>query len=408
MKQVLFNIINLTLVKFVRLIIPLAAIPILSSKLSTEYLSFYFLAMLISAWVSMILDFGFEYSGVRKVSSKSDSPVFLRNKFTGVLIAKLILASVIIFISLLIYYLFYSQGEKSLYIVIGVILGVSQSFIPVWFYLSLGKLNKVSLITISINLFILASAYFLSGDSDLKYIFFGVVLLRIFGAIYLSSPYTKKLEICRKKTYISGINYLVWGREMFVFQAVSSLYTAFPGYYFSIIGSSEGIIAFGVAERVMRACGSAISPISQSLYPLFCKLANTNNTQTKKIKNIFLLFQCSVTIFIISSVCFFSSDIVIYLLGNEDIYIQKLICALSAVVIITNISNIYGVQGLLAYKKDKVFNKIIISLSLVSVPVLIVFSKYWDSFGVVLSIISVELSVMLLMIIFFYKEVKID
>lgn len=400
MNGVILNIINLSFVKLIRLFLPLISIPILASKLSSEYLAYYFLAMLISAWISIVVDYGYDYSGVRKISGKKIESKFLKKTFLGVFFSKLLVSISIFSFSLL--SILFLDSEKYIFVIIGVLLGISQSLIPVWFYLAMERLNKISFFTILMNIYILIYAFFISTNEQLYYLLLSLVLIRFLSSAILSKNYIGISDFFYLKNYYRAIRFLIWGKRMATFQVVTSLYTTFPGYYFSLIGSHDGIIAYGIADRVTKACGSAVSPVSQALYPYFCKIRGTSSTDFNKMKKKFSYIQIFLSILIISITMVFSQDIINYIGGTQSIdNTQWLLSLLLISILLTNVSNIYGVQGLLVQNYDRIFNKVIYMSAIFSLPILFVFTNSYQEFGVVFTILLTEFIVMVAMIYFY-------
>ncbi|MGG2140285.1 hypothetical protein [Symbiopectobacterium sp. RP] len=401
MMSLIKNIFYLGVVKFSRLIIPLLIIPVLSNVFSKEYLSYYFTANLVAAWVAIIIDYAFDYSMVRKITGKAGKNKFTHNALVGVLHVK-----VIVLIFLTITSLAYSLYDNiGLYVFWGVLLGAAQSFSPVWLYMAVNKVLKVSVVTLLVNLVFLPLCLLVSNDQGLWGLLLGLVLLRLSGAIYLTLPYLSLYNVVLSSAKLKS--YFIWGWSMFRFQALASLYTSFPGFYYTLVGSHSGITAFGIADRVTKAGGAALSPIIQAVYPFICRMINTKDDELKSRRKFLACFQIGSAALYVIFIYLFSEIITSYLIADW-MYAEKILKIYSWSIFFVSISNVYGVQGILALGYIKPFNKVILAVTITHFPLLIILSKYYDGLGVAYSIVISEFISAFLMFLLYRVLIKND
>ncbi|EOA8958025.1 polysaccharide biosynthesis C-terminal domain-containing protein [Vibrio harveyi] len=402
MKRLLESIFYLAVVKVVRLIIPLILIPILSTKLSSEYLSFYFIANLVAAWTAILIDYGYDYSAVRRLAGKVDNQLYVARTFIGVTSVKLFLGFIAVFISA---GLLLTDSDKNKFIFVGVLLGFSQAMTPVWFYMAHEKLKNIGLSTLIVNLIFLFVALKVESDHQLLTSLYLLIALRFAASVILSIRYIGlMLKMKVKLEFRNVVRYLYWGFPMFKFQALASVYTTFPGFYFSSFGSSAGIISYGVADRVTKAGGAALSPIIQAIYPFVCKLSNQGDGDLARIKSRLKIMQLALSFGCALVLSCFSEKIAQILIGEQIGNAPELIRILVWSLLLVSISNIYGVQGLLVEGHEKEFNRAILVATLAHIPILILLVDRLDAFGAVISIVITELLVTLLMFYFYRRK----
>lgn len=399
MKDIIISILSLGIVKLTRMIIPILIIPLIQSNVDDDYLALYFLANLVAGWVSILVDYGFDYSIVRKISNKVGNNKYTIRTINGVNSVKITIS-----IGLLAVWCISSlflDDEKAKYILIGLFLGISQSFIPVWLYMADNKAKKLSLYTLVSNLMALLMAFYVHNNQDLQIMLCAIIATRFFVAILLTYQYNNSIilsafSIKKCKLYFS------WGNDMFKFQFLSSLYTTFPGFYYGTIGSSIGITSFGVADRIIKACGSIMSPIIQVAYPYVCRMINAKDSNISKNKTILACIQVTIAFLIVILIQIFSEVIVYKLVGRNDlaVYLTKIY---SLSIFFVSISNVFGVQGLLAKGFIKLFNKVIYVVTFTHIPILILLANSFHALGVSIAIVLSELLAAVLMFVLYRK-----
>lgn len=398
MKKLFKNIFYLGVVRILRLIIPLLLVPILARELDKEYLSIYFSINLIAAWLVLILDFGFDYSAVKKISGCKPTSYKAVSYFHGVYLVKILISLILFIIALILSFIF---KDYSYIIILSSLLAISQAMLPLWLYMSIDELVIIAKSTLIINLLFLLFSFFIKNNNDIYCFIMAMIVVRFSVALLLSKRWIKiliKTSIKTKKS--ETIRFLKFGLPLSKFQIITSVYTAFPGFYLSMHGIKSDIVSFGVADRIVKAGGAAISPIVQAVYPYLCKVTSDleYNTSVKKIIN---YIQVIFTIFIVIALNIFSSDLIFLLTHEYNSSSESLLRLLSFNLLLISLSNIYGVQGLLIKGKEKIFNNILIFAAITHIPILYAFYQIYGVNGVVYSILLTETLVTILMFIFY-------
>ena len=123
-------------------------------------------------------------------------------------------------------------------------------------------------------------------------------------------------------------------------------------------------------------------------------------------KNINLIITIGIPICFVLFLC---SNEIIYIIGGAKFYdATYLIKILSPLTLIVGLSNIFGLQLLTSLSKDKVYMKIITSVSLLSIILYLFAAKYFNEIGIAISYVIIELLITIISIICVYKISKIE
>lgn len=254
--------------------LPLAIVPYLTRKLSLELYGVYAYMVLCIGFISVIIDYGFNIYGVKKIVSARDSIKRMKVIFSGVFSAKILILSV----SIAFYYLLIilNGSFKNFFPLMFwgwiAILGIAlQNF---WFFSGLEK-NHIFVISVLVSkiIFLILVFCFVNDDKDFfaLILFYGVSQVLVF---FISHFFIiKKIGGCFFSWRI-GVFYLKKSYPFFLSRLAVTLYTTGAGVYLGFFSSANNVALYSVADQIYRGIQSLISPISQVMYPYMLKTKN--------------------------------------------------------------------------------------------------------------------------------------
>lgn len=407
-KVLLSNIGSLSVVQFINYLIPLITLPYVVRVLGPTNYGIISFLMAIMNYFIIITDYGFNFTAVREVSVNRNSPAFLSNTFFSVLYSKLILLllSIIIFFSII---LFISSLRNYLTLILILFLFVlGNIFYVQWFYQGLEKtklLAVINLVPKSIGVVLIF--IFIKSSSDLMLYALLISLIQLIVGI-ISFYYGIKLAKITITTFnISDIfNQLREGWKLFLSTISINFYTTTNIIILGLLTNDETVGIYSAADKIRYAFQGLLNPISQSVFPRMNYLFNQSAELFFSFKKKFIKIQ-TVIMFSISFFAFiFANEIVMIILGEQYFESANILKILSWLPFVISISNFYGIQSLLAMRKDNKFLVVVMSAAFISLIVIYILTNLMNEIGTAIGTLTIEIYVSVLMFILYKKTLR--
>lgn len=396
------NSICLFFLYFVKLITPLLVLPILSSVLDDIEFSLYLNFMAITAWLIIIVEYGFVYSGTKEIAKANDD-VSLRSIIHSILNAQILLSIFALVIAVILTFVLKSISGEYLPAMIAVVSVIIIGITPTYFYHGMQRFRFITIVeSLSSLLFIILVLLF----RQLKVLDVNTALLSytLSKSLVLCVCYGGMVEylLCFKFDLKSAVYRINNSLSLFIFKASSSLYGSAAAVLLGIMLSAKEVAIYVAADRLVRSYQGLLGPISQAVYPIISK----DNNNNKMFLNV-LLVQLLIGVIGVIGFAIFSDVVIRVIYGdnfNDSVNVAKF---LIIIVPIIAISNMLGVNNLLAKGYDSLFSKVIVICGLLSCLLMYPMIINYGVDGMVYTVICTELMVLLLLLLFSirYKNV---
>ena len=170
-KKISANFMYLSILQGMNLILPLITFPYLVRVLGIENFGLLMFAQAFIVYFTMIVDYGFNLSGIREVSSNRNNKNKLINIFSSIMIARFILALVgLIFLTIIVFsFEKFSQNWELYYLTFGIVIGTA--LFPTWFFQGMEKMKYITVLTVIAKLiFTLSIFLFVTTEKDFIYV----------------------------------------------------------------------------------------------------------------------------------------------------------------------------------------------------------------------------------------------
>lgn len=392
------NLFSLYSVQALLIISPLIQVPYLSRILGSSIFGKVIFAQALASWLSIVVTYGYNYSGPRDIAKIRKSTEVLRSRVVNIIFGQLILVIPIILIFLIFIIADTSFRRDIVFNMGGLFLAVANGLSPVWYYQGIENLRVYTILQFIAQVVILILLFaIVKNPNDGHYVLYiksfviiTTVIINyyfIFRFIGFEFPTIKKIIISFKR-----------GWSMFLFQSSASVYTTANNLIVGLIGTSSAVAFFGSAEKISKSFMIFFTPISQLMLPKISSLVKTDKHKAKKYATLSFWSIIIISTFIILLVYLLGSEIIYLLLGDgyqEAIPLLKILIFLIPLI---GISNVFGVQWMIPNKMDLVFNKIIISAGLLSLIISPVSMYLFGVVGLCWAILVTETYVVVLMI----------
>jgi PST family polysaccharide transporter len=401
------NFLSLSFLQFANYIFPLITLPYLVRVLGPEKYGLIAFAQAFIVYFQILTDYGFNLSATREISINRENKEKVSEIFSSVMIIKFFLLLLSFGLMIIIVFSFkkFRQDWLIYYLTFGMVLG--HTLFPIWFFQGMERMKYITFLNVLAKLiFTIAIFIFVKRSSDylyvpllnsLGFIVAGVLALWIvfkdFG-VFFRIPSFEDLKYQLKE-----------GWYIFISTVAISLYTISNTFILGLFTNNTIVGYYSAAEKIIRAIQGFLAPISQTIYPHISKLMNES-------KEIGVKFIRKVTIliggfsFILSFFIFIFADLIVrIILGSqftESIMVLRIIAFLPFII---GLSNVFAVQGIIAYGNVKIIPKITFVGAISNVILAILLVKLLQAIGVAISLVLAEI---LVTIVSFYYLMRLD
>jgi len=400
------NFISDLLLKVVNLIFPLLTFPYLARVLSPSGIGSYeFIQSLVNIFI-LIAQLGVPIYGVRLLSSLKGKKDLLTLAFNELLVLNVFTS---LFSSIL--YFFFLSFNSSIDFSIGFILGLNILFSTLnieWLYQALEKFSYITIRSIAIKVFTLILIFvFVRNSEDLT----SYIIILFFSNLINAS-----LNLLNSRKFLSWTNILKINFYkhlkpvffLFIINVSISIYINLDKVMLGFLTSNYEVGIYTTATKLIKII---IILLTSYGYVSFPQINNfIGNGYQNKAMNSFNKIFLFISFFSLPliSIFYFFSDSIIYFLGGQDYNDSVLtLKILTPLLILLPLSNFFGLQILMAYKKEKfIFISTIIG-DLINFSGNFLLIPAFKANGAALATVIAELSITLIQFFFVLTVLKI-
>jgi len=357
----------------------------------------------LALWFQIIVEYGFNLSATRSMAKVRDNVDALASLISGVVGAKVCLSLIVVCIAILSKTVLKSVVGLDGLVIWGTVFAISQGFNPVWYFLARQQFGKYAAVDFFNRLLYLLVCYFLiTSPSQGSYIFiFGVITgsLANFAGYYMIS---KEIPL-RFPKLLDCYQALREGFSVFVFVSVTSLYTTLNLVILGFSQTNVVVATYGISDRIVRALGGLLDPLNRIIYSKLSYLYHHDFIAGLSFlrKAAILLLSVGIVIFIIGEI---AAPLIIHFLAPSYIDSVKYLRILLIFIPALAINNIVGLHIMLPLGMDKIFNRVFVSVSLVSVLAMFFLVPIAGSVGMGIITVFTEILAGLGMIYFVWRS----
>jgi O-antigen/teichoic acid export membrane protein len=405
--RLLQNMGALALVQAVSYAVPLITLPYLTRVLGLEEWGRVSWMQIIISYFTVFTDWGFSWSGVRKVSSLRHDPEALSEVFLGGWLAQWFLCIVALGTLCWLYlYAPFFVPFRAYAISTGAAI-VSGVLFPVWILSGLERIGEVAIIQLSIRAASVPLIFVLvKGPGDGPQVISASAITGLIGGATALFWMRKNLSLSWHFPGVSRIWAELSESGSFFFSRVwIVLYTSMIPTVLGTLAGAAAVGEFMLADRIRAVAQSLLTPVSQALFPRMSYLFNQDRTAA-----LLLLRRSAIVITLISgtvSICLFvfAQQVIMFAGGPAFLKATTLLRWLSPLPLVISISQIASVQVLLPARKHFQFNLVLLVGGVLGLSTSWVFIKLFEARGAVWFMLVVEVLVCVGMWTFAYAVI---
>lgn len=384
------NYLSLSVLQGANFIIPLIILPYLVRTLGAETFGLVMFAQAFILFFNVIVDFGFNLSGVREVSINRHSHQKLEEIFNSIMIIKLILIVISFIIMLGIIETFEKFGnDYRLYLItFGWVIG--QALFPIWFFQGIEKMKYITIFKVLAQLLsLIAIIIFVNNPKDYLWVPFfnalGFISVGIISIMIILKEFRFKLYIPN----ISVLNsYFKESSHFFLSRAAVSIYTSSNAFVLGLFTNNTMVGYYSIAEKLYIALQALYMPIVNVLYPYIAKERNV--TLFKKIYKFVIIFN-----FILIFGLYFITPYLVELISGkqirESIEVFR-IFLIVAMIVVPSILIGYPFLAALGYKNYANYSVVIASIVHIIGLLVLSYFNYINIYSIVILLILTQLT----------------
>jgi len=375
------------------LIVPIVTIPYLARVLRPEGFGLLVFAQSFAAWLSLVLEYGFDLSATRAVARVRGDRVALTDVVTGVQGAKIVLTAGITVAAAIAYPLVpFFRGH-------GVLLfwawafAVLKGLSPFWFFLGTQRmrfpatLDAGSRVIAALGVFVWVRA---PDDGwrviALQTVASGASLAMMTGWLYQQVPVRSPTRFLTKKTFRESA-------AIFVFRASSGIYIQANAFILGLMTMPQVVAYFGGAEKIVRAAINLLNPISQALFPRLSHLVIADPIGAKRLFRYTLLGMLGLGLSM-GLVAFFGAvQLVRILLGPGYEAAVPVLKILAILPVLVALGGALGLHWALPLGHDKAFYRLVLAGGGLNLALALILAPRSGAVGMAIAVISAELLV---------------
>lgn len=325
-------------------------------------------ATAVMVYFQLFLDFGFMLSATAKISHNRSDKEFVSRISTCVTVIKVIFSIVSIAILVGLCITVPQFGSDSKLMLLFLFATIFNSLMPDYLYRGIEQMTTITVRTLLIKMFFTAMIFvFLKGPDD----YYIIPVLNIIGnlgallGVYVHLFLKLKIPFCKVKLN-EILEELKESSSFFLSRIATTVYTTSNTVILKFLSNSNVDVGYYTsADKLVTTSKSALSPISDSIYPYMIK-----HKDFKLIKKTLKIFMPIIIVFAIIAFVF-APEICSLIFGPEFRPVAPIFRALLPVIVITLPNYILGFPTLGAMGLAKYANISIVVGTIVHIVLLI-------------------------------------
>lgn len=395
MNIVFKNFTYLSILNGLNIVLPLLVIPYLTNVIGVAHYGVYAYILVLVQNINVVTQYGFQFSATKKISQNRDDHSFLEQYCSNILCARFLVATLCIALVLALSHWALDTSDRFFMFLTAIGMIYGDVFIPTWLFQGLERMKYMTIVNASSKiLFTILIFVVVIRPEDYEYIMLlnslGFLLAAILSMALVRKQFKIRLPKPRMKEVFSEL------RESLslCFSMIGiDLYRNMNVVVLNFFVSDAAMGVYALAERVIKAAQSFITPVSQALFPHM----SLKIKQEGVGKSMVLLRRAAIFLFILTIVValgiFFCGDFLVSLVGKDFSEIKPLMNWMYPVLIFGCMNFLLGFVGLVNLNQQKYFFFAVFISGTISLGLLFWLARYW---GIQVAAMTMSLSEVLL------------
>jgi polysaccharide transporter, PST family len=394
-RRILKNVAALSTAQVASYILPLVVLPYTAAVLGPKNFGMVALTQAVVQYSTLITNYGFSFSATRQAAVCQHDPRKLAEIVVHVWTAKFVLMIACLVASVGVFATVPSLRPALGAYLCGFILVIGNVLYLDWFFQAIEEMKWITVINVIPKLLLTPLIFVLvKAPSD-----YALVLL-IQSSAFLTSGIAgavlarRRLRVPLPMPSLRGfLAQLKDGWRTFLATVSINLYTSTNTVLLGLMSNTTVVGYYSAGQRVVSGVQSLWTPVSQSLYPHFCKSFRAEPGRAAKQLKRLVVTVLGITLVGASAVCIATPHIVPLYLGqrfsNSVGVIQILIFSVCAI----STNNVLGIHGMLASGLYSDVLRVVSSVAVVSLVLAPLSIHLGGAMGLAVLTVAIEVMV---------------
>lgn len=391
--SVLKNVTALGVMQIANYALPLITLPYLVKVLGPEKFGLLAFVQAFITYFVILTDYGFNLSATKAVSENCDDYIVLSRIASSVMIIKTILMTLGLIIMTLMLAIIPTWRENWELFFLFYLMSIGSLMFPIWLFQGIEKMSFIMTINIAArSITTVAIFIFVHNTSDYK-IAAGIqastlVIAGIISLILLPSV----IKIGWRWPGLGSLKEtLNEGWHVFLATGGASLFNNSNVFIIGLLTTPTIVGYFAAAEKLVKAVVGLNAPITQAVFPHIARLQKTNEGSMMIFTAKLIKYQAGVML-LASAILFLTAEqLTTLLFGTEFKSSILFIQILSALPLLTALSDILGNQIMLNNGMQKQFATSLISSGIINLILMTTLIQSIGGIGAPISILITEI-----------------
>lgn len=385
----------LSVLNALNIVLPLVSIPYLTNTIGASRYGIYIYVLVLVQSINVITQYGFQFSATKKISQNRTDKLFLERYTSTVLGARFLIATLSVTLVLALSPWLLDTSDRLLLFVTSLGMVYGDVFIPTWLFQGMERMKYVTIVN-AVSKILFTLLIFVAITSPEHYC--NILLLNSVGflvAALLSMILVKvQFRLSLRLPNISDVRHeLRDSFALFLSMIGIDLYRNVNVIVLKFFVNDAAVGVYSIAEKVIKATQSFITPVSQALFPHVSLKIKTDGIRSSMhlLRRASLLLVC---LTLLASVgLYLCGDLLVSITGKDFSQIKPLMNLMYPVLMFGCLNYLLGFVGLVNLGRQKFFFLAVFLSGTVSLLLLLFFVPRW---GVQVAAITMSLSEVLL------------
>lgn len=403
------NITSLGLVQLANYAIPILIIPYVVRALGTESFGAACYAQNIIFYLTLIVNYGFEYSATQEVAIHKDNPTELRRIFWNVIYAKSILLAVSFSVLAILYVVMPQVHADPVAYIATALINVGYVFFPSWFFQGVEKMARMSFFTFCVKFIgAIFTVLLVHNPGDYCLYLFSLSLAQIVAGVagfwYIKRLYQLDFQAPDEILHEAAVKK---GFPIFLNTAMVTSNIVVGVTIMGFFLSNEHVGIYSGAQKIIMSIMMVSSqPISIALFPRISRKFNESQSEGLAYLRKSLIYIALFSL-LVSLVTYFAAPLMVgLLLGDAFRASIPLLRIMSILPFLVTIDTAMTVQGLYGMQLQKYAPFVGGTTCVASIVLNLLFIPRWGEQGIVAAWIICQCIDILLAVLLIMKKSK--
>jgi PST family polysaccharide transporter len=384
------NALGLYVLQIGSYLLPIATIVFLARLLGPRDWGSLAFMQAFAGYVMLVVTYGFNYSATREVARHRSDPDQLADLLAGVLGAKVALTILSIAVVVPLSGLVAPIHRNQNLLWPAMLWALSLSYSLNWFFQGLERMAFVARWETAARVLSLAGIVILVRSPADTWKVLAIQGAMMTGAVVVELAVTYREVRFRIPSARLVVRTLGLGWSTFIYQGALSFYTVGNGFILGLFGSPAAVGYYVGAEKISKAFATMLFPITQAVYPRISHLASHARGDAARLARA-SLFLVGAAGCLMGLGVFLGAPLLVHVVlgpGFDSAVVVLRILALLPPLIA--ISNVLGIQWMLALGLDRLVNTVVISACVLNVTLALILVPRYQHVGMAVAVVASE------------------